>query len=183
MQSYDRRKITQKHHSRLILALSLIFLAIVLSSFRMEESSVSAVFTYGSLLNQRVVRAVLGRVPVRKDATLRGYTRHSIKGKCYPAIVANGSSDAVVHGKILLDVTPEELAKLDRFEDPEYERASEMVSVPEDGDKLVSSRVWVRSEANQADLEGSWDYDKFVREDLDWYVEKCRAWAICDSDV
>lgn len=135
-----------------------------------------AVFTYGTLLSERVLLAVLGRVPERADGTLRGYQRTPIRDACYPAVLRTGS-DTLVQGKILLGLSAEELMTLDTFEDPAYDRV--MVDVEKANGEKIHARLWARSEDNQSDLilDENWDFDKFEIEDEDWYVTACTYWA------
>ncbi|KAL8521603.1 hypothetical protein ACS0TY_011938 [Phlomoides rotata] len=56
---------------------------------------VSAVFVYGSLLADDVVRALLSRVPPSSPAILPHYHRFSIKGRVYPAIIPAENKEVV----------------------------------------------------------------------------------------
>jgi hypothetical protein len=71
-----------------------------------------AVFVYGTLMADEVVRLLLKRVPPSKPATLAGHRRHAVKGQVFPAIVP-APAPASVRGKVLLQLTPRELEILD----------------------------------------------------------------------
>lgn len=58
-------------------------------------------FVYGTLLADEVVSLLIQRVPQTKPATLKGFSRHSVKRKVYPAIVP--SENSVVHGKVSVE--------------------------------------------------------------------------------
>ncbi len=75
----------------------------------------SSVFVYGSLLAPEVLRALLGRVPPAKAATLHGHRRYSIRERTYPATVKASDADAV-QGRVLLDLSSKEKRLLDLFE-------------------------------------------------------------------
>lgn len=82
-------------------------------------------FVYGSLMAPEVLRALLGRVPDRVPAAVRGYRRYRIKERVYPAIYraddeGGGSSSSVVEGEVLRGLSRRELAVLDWFEDEAY---------------------------------------------------------------
>lgn len=134
------------------------------------------VFTYGTLLSERVLLAVLGRVPERADGTLRGYQRTPIRDACYPAVI-RAEKDTVVQGKILLGISTEELITLDAFEDSAYERV--MVDVRNANGENIQARLWARPDDNQRDLilDADWDFGKFELEDEDWYIADCTQWA------
>lgn len=57
-------------------------------------------FVYGTLMAPEVVQALIKRVPPMRPATLKGYTRHSVKGVVFPAIIPDSAEKAAVHGKV-----------------------------------------------------------------------------------
>lgn len=133
-------------------------------------------FTYGTLLSEKVLLAILGRVPQRIDAKLSGYSRAPIRGQCYPAVFkADGSS--FVKGKLLLELSEKELLTLDDFEDPAYDRAT--VEVETVDGKRSNVRLWARPDGHVTDLirERDWDFEQFKAEHEGNYVERCQQWA------
>ena len=74
------------------------------------------VFTYGSLMYPEVWTRVVAGSYQSSPATLRGYARHRLPGEVYPAMVEAGP-DASIRGVVHLDVSPADIATLDRFED------------------------------------------------------------------
>ncbi|CAI7824617.1 unnamed protein product, partial [Closterium sp. NIES-54] len=54
-------------------------------------------------------------------------TRHSIKGRQYPAVVPK-AHDSVM-GKLLLNLSPPEMSLFDAFEDVEYVRSTQLVTL------------------------------------------------------
>jgi gamma-glutamylcyclotransferase (GGCT)/AIG2-like uncharacterized protein YtfP len=78
-------------------------------------------FVYGSLMSPEVLSSLLGRVPPRRPATLRGYRRFAIVDRVYPAVLADETTiNDVVDGEVLHGMTRRELAVLDWFEDEAY---------------------------------------------------------------
>lgn len=73
-------------------------------------------FVYGSLMAPEVLRALLGRVPSRVPATVRGYHRFRITDRVYPALYRADEGESVVDGQVLSGMTRRELAILDWFE-------------------------------------------------------------------
>lgn len=116
---------------------------------------------------------VLGRVPEGEDAELPGYERFRIDGQCYPAVVLGNGT---VRGRVLNNVTREELDRLDKFEDPAYERRIEYVRSCDTG-RMIRARVWARDSDHVSDLDGEWSLEHFVLVDEDWYVQWCHTWA------
>ena len=141
----------------------------------MPELGMLPVFCYGTLLCPEVLDAVLGRVPEAIPANLPGYGRRAISGRCYPAVVASPSER--VDGRVLLDLRPVELAVLDRFEDPAYDRAVVHVELePPLG--VLRARVYARPCGDQADLVGNWSLEQFrASSAFDPYVAACRRFG------
>ena len=70
-------------------------------------------FVYGSLMSPEVLSSLLGRVPPRRPATLRGYRRFAIVDRVYPAVLADETTiNDVVDGEVLHGMTRRELAVL-----------------------------------------------------------------------
>lgn len=78
-------------------------------------------FVYGTLTQPGVQRAVIGRVIVGTPDTLDGYYKGEIKLglRTYP--IARPRPGARIAG-LVLEVTPEELARCDRYETDAYRR-------------------------------------------------------------
>jgi Gamma-glutamyl cyclotransferase, AIG2-like len=55
-------------------------------------------------------------------AVLTGYSRHSVRGELYPALVSSNKPGAFVEGRLYRDVSPDDLRRLDAFEGGEYRR-------------------------------------------------------------
>jgi gamma-glutamylcyclotransferase (GGCT)/AIG2-like uncharacterized protein YtfP len=78
-------------------------------------------FVYGTLKDAAVQQAVFGRAVEGKPDTLDGYTRARIElgGTMYSIIRPD------LHGSVeglLIEVTPQELALIDRYEGGDYQR-------------------------------------------------------------
>mgnify|MGYP002076206927 CR=1 FL=1 len=71
------------------------------------------VFTYGTLMNKKVIKNIVKADFESVDATLEGYVRKKVKERVYPGITA--LKDSTVNGKLWLNVTPNALTKLDYF--------------------------------------------------------------------
>jgi hypothetical protein len=89
------------------------------------------VFVYGSLLWKSVQQVLLGRVPKAQPALLTGFRRWRVKGERFPAVAEEDPSDVAsaardqpppLRGALLMDLTPEEAAIYDEYEDDEYDK-------------------------------------------------------------
>lgn len=78
------------------------------------------VFGYGDFMKDAVLRKILGRLPKRVPAKLRGYRRFfdDLLGH-YNLVHEDGG---VVEGELLLGITAKELRALDAFETDTYRR-------------------------------------------------------------
>ena len=73
------------------------------------------IFTYGSLMFERVWTVVVAGTYRKTNARLFGYQRRKIRGEAYPALVP-GTADDWVDGVVYLDVGQRDAVRLDRFE-------------------------------------------------------------------
>ena len=75
----------------------------------------AVLFGYGEFLKDEVLQSVLGRVPEKMPARLRGYRRVHEKSTGFYNIVP--AKRSVVEGVVMTDLSDEDLAKLDWFEE------------------------------------------------------------------
>ena len=74
-----------------------------------------ALFAYGEFLKEDVLQNVLGHVPAKVPARLRGYRRVLERSTGFYNIVPSRRS--TVEGAVMFDVADEDLIKLDWFEE------------------------------------------------------------------
>jgi gamma-glutamylcyclotransferase (GGCT)/AIG2-like uncharacterized protein YtfP len=79
------------------------------------------IFTYGSLMFERVWTVVVAGTYRKTNARLLGYQRRKIRGEAYPALVP-GAADDQVDGVVYLDVGQRDAVRLDRFEGAFYSK-------------------------------------------------------------
>ncbi|MFN3630372.1 MAG: gamma-glutamylcyclotransferase family protein [Casimicrobiaceae bacterium] len=79
------------------------------------------IFTYGSLMFERVWRRVVQGAYASEPGEIRGFRRLAVKDQDYPAIVADRDGGPV-GGVLYRDVSPEDVARLDQFETDAYVR-------------------------------------------------------------
>jgi gamma-glutamylcyclotransferase (GGCT)/AIG2-like uncharacterized protein YtfP len=87
----------------------------------MSSDPTEALFAYGTLLDEQVQLAVIGRAIPGVPDRLAAYrkTRVPLGGVVYPDLVED--PDGHVEGRVLL-VTEDELARMDEYEGDEYVR-------------------------------------------------------------
>jgi gamma-glutamylcyclotransferase (GGCT)/AIG2-like uncharacterized protein YtfP len=144
----------------------------------MDACAETWVFSYGTLMSEKVLKAVLGRVPQHCPGELDGFARCPLSDRCYPGAVARQGSR--LRGRVLRGISPAELAVLDRFEGDEY------TSIFVDGVRLesgetVRARFWPLADATGILLDGDWSYDQFLATNESWYVKMCSEWAADDK--
>eukprot|EP01094_Clydonella_sp_ATCC50884_P012060 TRINITY_DN21953_c0_g1_i1.p1 TRINITY_DN21953_c0_g1~~TRINITY_DN21953_c0_g1_i1.p1 ORF type:complete len:201 (-),score=34.81 TRINITY_DN21953_c0_g1_i1:185-787(-) len=165
-----------------------------------DASRPHVVFVYGTLMDDRVVQALLTRSPPHVPACVHGVHRFCIKDRVFPAVHQTKNKDHVVKGRILY-VTAEELDVLDNFEDPAYARLTLAAFVcvegdgkdhechkdgwfpcthhndlhhvrAEDGRPLAVRACVYAREKLDSDLYGEWDPTEQYLPARDWYVER-----------
>ena len=109
-------------------------------------------FVYGTLLVPKIWNAVT-RCPdlASHAAELTGYTNYRVRGAEYPGIVETPDSDAIVNGRVFLDVSDSALRRLDAYEDSFYVRQTLSVRLT-DGSEVVADAYCVPVEKAAAIL-------------------------------
>lgn len=141
------------------------------SRLRLRLVSMSR-FVYGSLMAPEVLSSLLGRVPPRAPACVRGFHRYRIRDRVYPAI-ARHEDGGRVDGYLLSSLTSRELAVLDWFEDEAYVMRSVRVELADGANAETIAYVY----EDTRNLHGTWDYDEFRHAHLDDYLVACDAFA------
>jgi|SRR5579884_2007194 len=102
-------------------------------------------FVYGSLLEPACLAGVLGHPHQgeRLRAQLAGYRRVTLDGYPYPFLVP--AADGVVDGVLLEDLTPDELRRLDEYEEVDqgvYRRIQAEVEAWTCGPRPLRRQAW-----------------------------------------
>jgi gamma-glutamylcyclotransferase (GGCT)/AIG2-like uncharacterized protein YtfP len=110
------------------------------------------VFVYGTLLVPKIWNAVT-HCPdlVSHPAVLSGYANFRVRNADYPGIVEVADRNAVVSGRVFLEVSDDALRRLDAYEDTFYDRRTIIVRVP-DGSELEADAYCVPVEKAAAIL-------------------------------
>jgi hypothetical protein len=127
----------------------------------------AALFTYGTLMFDEILRVLLGRIPASAPATVEGWRAVAIPGCSYPALVTGTTRAA---GRLLLDLQPDEWQVLDAYEDDIYELRPLPI-----GPAGYQAFAYVSSAAAGAG-DTDWDRDRFATGDLAAYIDRCAEW-------
>nr|XP_043638869.1 AIG2-like protein D [Erigeron canadensis] len=138
------------------------------------SSGGGAVFVYGSLLADDVVRLLLNRIPQTSPAFLNGYHRFSIKGRVYPAISPVENSKVI--GRVLIGLSAKELDILDEYEAEEYDKKLVDVYLL-DTSEVLQAYTYVWGNSVDPDLYGEWDFEDFKAAKLKDYVERTKRYV------
>jgi len=80
-----------------------------------------AVFAYGTLLDSEIQRRVIGRTVESRPDTLLGYRKGVLQLADATYFIAIRDEQSEIRGAVI-EVTPDELRRIDRYEGEEYER-------------------------------------------------------------
>ncbi|EMD42285.1 hypothetical protein CERSUDRAFT_148013 [Gelatoporia subvermispora B] len=136
------------------------------------SSPIQPVFVYGTLMAAPVMAWVLKgdaeRAPEvleqRKPGRIHGYRRFSLDGCDFPAL---RPGDGSVDGYVIFPKDSIELARLDTFEGPSYERTTVKVHLADDS--TVDATVYLWRGDEQLLCDSDWDFEAFMGEKLaDW---------------
>jgi gamma-glutamylcyclotransferase (GGCT)/AIG2-like uncharacterized protein YtfP len=139
------------------------------------------IFTYGSLMFERVWTVVVAGTYRKTDARLFGYQRRKIRGKAYPALVP-GAADDQVDGVVYLDVKHRDAVRLERFEGAFYSKKKESCLLP-DGSR-ISAWVFVFKK-EYADLveARTWDPVWFEKNGIHAFTAAYQGYQWIDDDA
>lgn len=138
------------------------------------------VFTYGSLMFERVWRTVVSGRYRSMPATLRSFRRQRVRGQDYPSLQRlpaddpcdTGGAVSPVDGVLYLDVETSDIAALDAFEGADYRRVEVRVilaAAPHAprGTVLATTYLYVAGDKVEP---GPWDPGLFEREAIDRFL-------------
>lgn len=117
------------------------------------------IFTYGSLMFDRVWSRIVSGHYTALPATLHGYQRLAVKGEEYPVAIP-ASPAASIAGILYHDVNAADLARLDDFEGEYYARLPTPVTIVS-GD-TVAAETYILKPAYHGIAEAfEWDVERF----------------------
>eukprot|EP01025_Chloroclados_australasicus_P023825 TRINITY_DN24033_c0_g1_i2.p1 TRINITY_DN24033_c0_g1~~TRINITY_DN24033_c0_g1_i2.p1 ORF type:complete len:230 (+),score=16.98 TRINITY_DN24033_c0_g1_i2:84-692(+) len=131
------------------------------------------VFVYGTLMSDQIARGVIGVLPPRHPAVLKGYTRYRVRDASFPAIVAEEGGQ--VKGMMFTGINDAQLVSLDKYEGIaveasavddccEYNRAEVEVETPM-GVMTAFAYVWKPEFRDQLE-DVEWSFEDFMHKDF-----------------
>ena len=118
-------------------------------------------FAYGTLMCEEIMEDVSGcRLPPPMPGILKGYSRWSVRGEPYPALIRDEKN--LVEGVVYRNVPDSAWDRLDAFEGEMYERR--LVRIDLDGATTLLAMTYVVRPEFLDHLEKSgWDFAQFLR--------------------
>ena len=107
-----------------------------------------------------IMGEVAGLVPAHKAAVVRGYSRRTVRGECYPGLVE--AEDGHVSGVLYCGISALSWKRIDRFEGTMYARRLVIVEL-NDGSLTEAFTYVFRSEFRKMLSENTWDYATFMQ--------------------
>ncbi len=117
-------------------------------------------FAYGTLMCDDIMYEVSGYHLPGEPGTLKGYSRRSVTGENYPAIMPD--REAAVEGITYRNVPGSAWHRLDRFEGEMYERRHVTV-ILNDRTELSAETYIIHPEYLEHLDQSGWDFDDFIR--------------------
>lgn len=129
----------------------------------------SKLFVYGTLLNNEVLNSLLGFMPAKHLALLRGYRCVEVKNQPFPAIYFDSGS--VVNGELVEGLEGQHLTLLDEYEGVFYKR--KIVEVVLVDGKVEECYTYVfRKRYHRFLTKESWSNDCFRNNHMSDYLEQ-----------
>jgi gamma-glutamylcyclotransferase (GGCT)/AIG2-like uncharacterized protein YtfP len=133
------------------------------------DDAASRLFVYGTLLMPAVLHAVCGRQFVTRPAILADFGRYRLRGRVYPAIVAEPG--AVTAGLLCEGLDEALWQRLDAWESALYGRQA--VVVQDDDGVPLAAHSYVLAAACHGELEATaWSPAEFERLHLSAYLAR-----------
>ncbi|CAN0394045.1 unnamed protein product [Ectocarpus fasciculatus] len=120
-------------------------------------------FVYGTLMNEKVLFALLERVPSTRKASLSGYHRFRIKDHVFPAIRPREGGS--VEGLLMTGLDAREKFIFDLFEDDDYHKVDVQVKVEACGDGTQTATCYVWNASAEDQLYETWEPSTHFTED------------------
>ena len=127
-----------------------------------------SVFTYGTLQNPKVMRAVIGKTLISIPAIIDSYERRKIRNYCFPGIISR--TGTMTEGSLYHDLINDDLCLLYEFEADFYVRKALLVNAR----GIVNMAfVYVMTESYRHLLmEQHWSLQEFEQHDLVNYLAR-----------
>lgn len=118
------------------------------------------IFTYGTLMDPEIMETVSGGHFNAQKILLKHYRRKKVQGEVYPGIVRE--EHCLLAGIVYLGVDAQALARLDRFEGPQYARCDVTLSC-ENGAELGAQAYVIKEEHVFELSDEDWSFEVFLK--------------------
>lgn len=132
-------------------------------------------FVYGSLMFEEVWSRLVRGSYVKRAARLGGFTRRKVRDDVYPVIFKSHEADWV-DGMVYLNVTEEDIERLDFFEGDFYDRQDHTVVV-EETEKTVAAVYVLKDNYYYMTDDVGWDPEWFARQGLAVFLGRYRGFS------
>lgn len=121
-------------------------------------------FVYGTLLNDEIVEALVGKTFQRVEASLEGYFVSRLQNKYSPGMMRK--EGAIAKGAILMNIDEDSLNIIRSWEGDDYDEYNVDVDT-EEGVQQCITFLW-----NSDALDEAWSNKDFLENHLQYYLEK-----------
>lgn len=125
------------------------------------------VFTYGSLMFERIWKQVVSGTYECHPGTVSGFVRLALIHEHYPAMLP-GPINARVDGMLYLNLDNEDLRRLDEFEGSIYERFA--VQVMTDNNIFSAEAYVLKDSYRHMVSDENWDPEKFENDGINKFL-------------
>lgn len=132
------------------------------------KASTGNIFVYGTLMAPEVVQTLIRRLPAGQKASVEGFACHPVQKYVFPGLIEDAS--ATTNGIYYEGLSVSELKRLDWFEDVEYTRKGVPVRLENQETRHTQVYLWANP-IHELHLDTKWDYERFRRTNLDWYLQ------------
>ena len=129
----------------------------------------NTLFAYGTLLFSEVIETLVHPGPRSSHACLSGYAAYLLKGEVYPGLIPEPGRSTP--GKVYFDLRPEDVDRIDAFEDDLYQRVRLPVTL-EQGDILHAWTYLVKPDQASCLSKDPWQAAHFHQHHLAGYVDR-----------
>ena len=144
----------------------------LLESFQCISMKINHLFVYGTLQHPHVWRGVVNGEYEHVSGRLDGYKPSHLKGKVYPGLVAEEASFA--EGLVYLDVSDEDLKRLDAFEGRDYRRIEVEIDLDDGTDLRCMTYLYI-GDSNQVNRM-YWRYENYLLDGHDQFLSGYSGW-------
>lgn len=137
------------------------------------------IFTYGSLMFERVWTAVVTSTYRKTPAWLCGYQRRKIRGQAYPALIPGAAADQI-DGVVYQNVGGHDVLRLDRFEGACYMKKKEICLLPDGGRIPAWAYVFREKFADLVEAQ-AWDPVWFENHGIDVFMRDYQGYRRIDA--